>query len=103
MKRAWFVITLAIPVAAWAAGIPEPQAVPQAQVVAHKPLFEVKYVLLPAPKTAGDTPRIDDSDRSAAIVPLRLDTRDSGTLRPVAFHPNMEICREWACETPRQR
>ena len=104
MKRTWLVLALAIPAAAWAAGIPEPQVVPApTKPAAYRPSFEVKYVLLPAPKTADDTPRIDYSGQSAAIAPLRLDRRGSKALRPFAIDPNVEICRQWACETPGRR
>jgi hypothetical protein len=103
VKRAWLVLALMAPVAAWAAGIPGPQTVAPAKPVAHKPLFEVKFVLRPAPKTTGDVPRIDYSDRSAAIAPLRLGRQDATAFHPFAFSPNVEICRAWACETADRR
>ena len=100
MKRAWLVLALAIPAAAGAAGIPAPQAVlAPAKPAAHRPLFEVKYVLLPAPGAASDMPRIDYRDQSSAIAPSRLDGRGSRELRPFSADPNVEICRQWACET----
>lgn len=104
MKRTWLVLALAIPAASWAVGVAEPQGVaPPAKPAAHRPLFEVKYVLLPAPKPSGDTPRIDYGDQSAAIAPLRLDGPGSEALRPYSRDPNVEICRRWACETSDRR
>ena len=100
MKRAWLVLALAIPAAAGAAGIPAPQAVlAPAKPAAHRPLFEVKYVLLPAPRTTGDLPRIDYREQSATIAPSRLDGHGSRELRPFSADPNVEIYRQWACET----
>lgn len=102
MKRTWLVLVLAlaVPAVARAAGVSEPQGVTSpARPAAHRPLFEVKYVLLPAPKPTGDMPRIEYSDQAAAIAPLRLDERNSRALHPFSRDPNVEICRQWACET----
>ncbi|GAB3785560.1 hypothetical protein [Dyella agri] len=104
MKRMSLVLALAIPAAAWAAGVPGPQIVPApAKPAVHRPLVYVKYVLLPAPKTADDAPRIDYSESSAAMLPLHLDWPGSKAFGAFAVDPNVEICRQWACETSGHR
>jgi hypothetical protein len=103
MKRMLFVLALTLPAAVWA-GVPAPQEVPApAQPTAHPPVFQVKYVLLTAPKEAGDMPRIDYDGRSAALVPLQPGHERYKVLDPFASSPNVEICRQWACEFPGHR
>lgn len=104
MTRSWFALALVLPVAAWSAGTPQPQPQPQAawqgKASAHKPLFTMRFVLLPAPRTPSTPPRIDVDKRAAVIAPLHWDARDSVRLRPLAWRPNVEICRGWACDVP---
>jgi hypothetical protein len=100
MKCMLFLLALALPAIAMA-GVPAPQDVPaSAQPAARQPLFQVRYVLLPAPKEASDTPRIDYDGRSAAVVPLPQGHWGYRQLDPFASNPNVEICRQWACEVP---
>lgn len=104
MKRTLFTLALSLPAAVWA-GVPAPQAASasaQARLPAHRPVFQVRYVLLPAPREADDLPRIDYGDRSPAVTPLQLDRWSSRELEPFASNPNVEICRQWACEIPGQ-
>ncbi len=106
MKRTLFILALILPSAVWA-GVPVPQAASaraqtQAQLPSHQPVFQVRYVLLPAPKEASDTPRIDYDGQSAAMVPLQQGHWGHRQLDPFASNPNVEICRQWACEIPGQ-
>lgn len=102
MRYLLFILALTLPPVVWA-GVPAPQtasAQAQAQLPAHQPIFQVRYVLLPAPRKADDLPRIDYGDRSPAMAPLQLERWGSRELDPSASNPNMEICRQWACEIP---
>jgi len=104
MQRMLFVLILGMPGAAWA-GLPMQQDAPVPSTVpSHHPhLFEVKFVLRPAPKQGDGLPRIRFDNQAAAIAPV---ARDRQTYRRFALPgpgPNVEICESWACETFVQR
>lgn len=66
----------------------------QAAAGAHRPLFIVKYVLLPAPTGA---PRIHMDDQGAQIVPPP-EGSPSVLLGALQQDPNVDVCYGWGCE-----
>ena len=82
-------LVLALPISAWASGAMEAQ-----QASAHRPLFIVRYVLLPAPKEA---PQIVMDDRGAQLVPPGS-SFPAAPLGRAERDPNVVICYGWSCE-----
>ena len=104
MKRMLLALILGVPGAAWAA-LPAQQVapVPPAAPNHHPHLFEVKFVLRPAPKQDGGLPQIQLDKRAAAIVPADWGRQAHRLLGLSGPGPNVEICQSWACEAFGQR
>jgi len=104
MQRMLFVLVLGMPGAAWA-GLPMQQDAPAPSTApSHHPrLFEVKFVLRPAPKQGDGLPRIRFDNQAPAIVPVPRDRQAYRRLGWPGPGPNVEICESWACETFVQR
>lgn len=104
MKRMLLVLILGMPGVAWA-GLPVQQDAPAPSVAPnhHPRLFEVKFVLRPAPKQDGGLPQVQLDKRAAAIVPAHWVQQAHPLLGLSGPGPNVEICQGWACETFGQR
>ena len=104
MKCMPFVLILGIPGAAWA-GLPMQQGAPATSTAqSHHPhLFEVKFVLRPAPKQDDGLPRVQFDNQATAIAPLPTDRHAYRRFSLPGPGPNVEICQSWACETLGQR
>jgi len=104
MQRMLFVLILGMPGAAWA-GLPMQQGAPAPSTApSHHPrLFEVKFVLRPAPKQGAGLPRIRSDNQAAVIVPVSRDRQAYRRLGMPGPGPNVAICESWACETFGQR
>jgi len=89
MQRMLFVLILGMPGAAWA-GLPMQQDAPAPSTApSHHPrLFEVKFVLRPAPKQGDGLPRIRFDNQAPAIVPVPRD-------RPIADSAGPASGRTW--------
>ncbi|HEX8777382.1 MAG TPA: hypothetical protein VF738_04630 [Rhodanobacter sp.] len=104
MKRMLFVLALFLPCAA-RAGLPMPQDAPAPSAGAgrHSHLFELKFVLRPAPAREGSPPRIQFDDQAPAVVPPSRGRQAYRRLGLPGPGPNAEICESWACEAFGQR
>lgn len=104
MQRMLFVLILGMPGAAWA-GPPMQQDAPAPPTAPnhHPRLFEVKFVLRPAPKQGEGLPRIRFDNQAAGIVPVSRYRQVYRRLGLPGPGPNVEICESWACETFVQR
>lgn len=96
-------LVLALPISAWASVAMEAQQATgsekaiqstTADASAHRPLFIVRYVLLPAPKEA---PQIVMDDRGAQLVPPGS-SFPAAPLGRAERDPNVVICYGWSCE-----
>jgi hypothetical protein len=69
----------------------------------HRPLIEVKFVLLPAPRAPSGLPAVSLDERPAvAPPPQRRDAWPSAVPLLGAYAPNTEICRGRECEGGRR-
>ena len=104
MKYLWCVVAVAMSGMAMAgvnpAQVTGPPTAPtgrSANPLQHRPLIEVKFVLVrPAPEPS-DTPSIDLGNQQPAIVPLWLIGRDATPFRGKYVNPNMYWCSAWGC------
>lgn len=71
----------------------------------HRPLFEVRYVLVSAVPSsrAQALPVIDLGSARSAIHLLPLDGPGAVLVGGQFRNPNMELCRGWGCETQPRR
>ena len=100
MRRMLLVLILGMPGVAWA-GLPVQQdaPLPSAATNQRSHLFEVKFVLRPAPKQGDHPPQIQLDRQAAAITPVHWGQQAQRQLGLPGPGPNVEICRGWACET----
>ncbi|MBU6247214.1 MAG: hypothetical protein KGN77_05615 [Xanthomonadaceae bacterium] len=106
MKPLIACLAWALPCGAIAATLP-PQSEPVGPAMpsssaapTHRPLFEVRYVLVGAipSKRTDALPDIDLGSPAPAIHPVPLDRPGNATLGSRFGHPNVELCRSWGCE-----
>lgn len=111
MKLPIACLALVLPCGVLAATLP-PQSEPVGPAMpsssaapAHRPLFEVRYVLVSAiPSHRNDAlPEIDLGSPTPAIHPVPLDGPGNATLGSQFRNPNMELCRSWGCEAQPRR
>ncbi|HKR75472.1 MAG TPA: hypothetical protein VJR95_02340 [Rhodanobacter sp.] len=104
MKRMLFVLILGMPGVAWAGlSVQQDAPVPRTAQNHHPQLFEVKFVLRPAPKQDGGLPQVQLDRQAAAIVPVHWGQQTHRRLGLPGPGPNVEICQGWGCEGFGQR
>jgi len=112
MKLVLMCLGLALSVGCQAAAVPQQHEdvgfaapVDARQARPHRPLFEVRYVLVRAtsPSRPDPMPAIDLGDGKAAIHPVALDGPGVVTVGSKFSNPNMELCHSWGCEAQPRR
>jgi hypothetical protein len=106
MKHLLFVFALSAPCLSMAAGVPAQTPPAQSGVVAkpakspsHRPLIDVKFVLVRAPPEENDAPQLDFGNGKPAIVPLPSSRWDTVPLGADPTNPNAYWCRNWGCRS----
>lgn len=111
MKLLMTGLALVLPCGILAATLP-PQSEPvgpampsSAAAPPHRPLFQVRYVLVSAipSKRTDSLPDIDLGSPAPAIHPLPLDGSGNVSLGGRFGQPNMELCHSWGCEAQPHR
>jgi hypothetical protein len=103
MKRLVLAVALVIPAVSMAAFEPQVQSPPTAgnpsqPTKAHRPLFQVRYVLESALPKKQSLPAIDLGDGKAAIDSASMSAQSGAPLRSRFEQPNVITCRGWGCE-----